>query len=82
MYIVDLLPGAERDRYLDTRAFLQSTVRPASTSGNSLPEIALPDQGLDFEATLGRIELSILGQALERAHGNKTLAADLMRLRG
>jgi glutaryl-CoA dehydrogenase len=30
MYIVDLLPAAERDRYLDTRAFLQSTVRPAS----------------------------------------------------
>ena len=30
MYIADLLPAAERDRYLDTRAFLQSTVRPAS----------------------------------------------------
>ncbi|WP_190989647.1 acyl-CoA dehydrogenase family protein [Pseudarthrobacter sulfonivorans] len=30
MYIVDLLPAAERERYLDTRAFLQSTIRPAS----------------------------------------------------
>jgi glutaryl-CoA dehydrogenase len=30
MYIVDLLPQAERERYLDIRAFLQSTVRPAS----------------------------------------------------
>lgn len=30
MYIVDLLPAAERERYLDIRAFLQSTVRQAS----------------------------------------------------
>jgi glutaryl-CoA dehydrogenase len=30
MYIVDLLPAAERERYLDIRAFLQSTIRPAS----------------------------------------------------
>ena len=55
-----------------------STVRPSTSA---LPEFALPDQGLDFEATLGRIELSILGQALERANGNKTLAADLLRLK-
>jgi len=55
-----------------------SDMRPST---GSLPEIALPDQGLDFEATLGRIELSILGQALERAHGNKTLAADMLRLK-
>lgn len=30
MYIVDLLPAAERERYLEVRAFLQSTVRQAS----------------------------------------------------
>ena len=30
MYIADLLPAAERERYLDIRAFLQSAVRPAS----------------------------------------------------
>ncbi|HEY8754226.1 MAG TPA: acyl-CoA dehydrogenase family protein, partial [Arthrobacter sp.] len=30
MYIVDLLPAAERERYMDIRAFLQSTVRQAS----------------------------------------------------
>ncbi|MFY9635417.1 MAG: acyl-CoA dehydrogenase family protein, partial [Cellulosimicrobium cellulans] len=30
MYVVDLLPAAERERYLDIRAFLQSTVRAAS----------------------------------------------------
>jgi DNA-binding NtrC family response regulator len=43
--------------------------------------IDLPDGGLDFEATMGRIELAILGQALERSRGNKTLAADLLRLK-
>lgn len=30
MYIVDLLPASERERYLDVRAFLQSSVREAS----------------------------------------------------
>ncbi|MHA7291798.1 acyl-CoA dehydrogenase family protein [Arthrobacter sp. MDT3-24] len=30
MHIVDLLPAAERERYLEVRAFLQSTVRQAS----------------------------------------------------
>ena len=30
MYIVDLLPGHEKDRYLEIREFLQASVRPAS----------------------------------------------------
>lgn len=30
MYVVDLLPASERERYLDIRAFLQSSVREAS----------------------------------------------------
>src|SRR6185295_7538737 len=39
-------------------------------------EIALPESGLDFEQTVGRIERNILEQALERAGGNKTAAAE------
>jgi transcriptional regulator with GAF, ATPase, and Fis domain len=65
---------------------LPAPAAPARTGsavpgGRPFPEIPLPDQGLDFEATLGRIELSILGQALERAKGNKTVAAELLRLK-
>lgn len=41
----------------------------------------LPDEGLDFEATIGRIELHILEQALRRTGGNKSQAAEILRLK-
>lgn len=43
--------------------------------------IAVPDEGLDFEATVGSIERRILEQALRKTNGNKTMAADLLRLK-
>lgn len=43
--------------------------------------IPLPDDGIDFEQTVGRIELHLLEQALRRTGGNKTLAADMLRLK-
>jgi transcriptional regulator with GAF, ATPase, and Fis domain len=46
-----------------------------------IPSILLPDDGLDFEQTVGRIELQLLEQALRRAGGNKTVAADILRLK-
>ncbi|MDX1981292.1 MAG: sigma 54-interacting transcriptional regulator [Bryobacteraceae bacterium] len=47
----------------------------------ALPAIQLPEEGLDFEQTVGRIELQLLEQALRRAGGNKTIAADILRLK-
>ncbi|MCC6395067.1 MAG: sigma-54-dependent Fis family transcriptional regulator [Bryobacterales bacterium] len=43
--------------------------------------VAVPDEGLDFEATIGRIELHILEQALRRTGGNKSQAAEILRLK-
>lgn len=43
--------------------------------------VALPEEGLDFETVIGRIELNLLEQALERARGNKKVAADILRLK-
>ena len=43
--------------------------------------LPLPEEGLDFEATIGRIELNLLQQALERAQGNKKAAADMLGLK-
>jgi DNA-binding NtrC family response regulator len=48
---------------------------------NAAPVIRLPDDGLDFEGTVTRIERSILEQALERSRGNKKLAAQMLRLK-
>jgi DNA-binding NtrC family response regulator len=43
--------------------------------------IAVPDQGLDFERTVGSIELNILEQALKKTRGNKKLAAEMLGLK-
>ena len=47
----------------------------------SNPFIAVPDQGLDFEQTVGTIERNILEQALKKTKGNKKLAAEMLRLK-
>jgi DNA-binding NtrC family response regulator len=59
---------------------------PAQTPSKALKTdelhvICLPEGGLDFEAVIGRIELNLLEQALERARGNKKLAADMLGLK-
>jgi DNA-binding NtrC family response regulator len=51
---------------------------PAAGVGAS---ITLPEEGLDFERTVGTIERSILEQALRKTGGNKKRAADMLRLK-
>jgi DNA-binding NtrC family response regulator len=50
-------------------------------NGAAHPVIAVPDQGLDFERTVGSIELNILEQALRKTRGNKKLAAEMLGLK-
>jgi DNA-binding NtrC family response regulator len=50
-------------------------------NGGAHPVIAVPDQGLDFERTVGSIELNILEQALRKTRGNKKLAAEMLGLK-
>ncbi len=57
-------------------------LRPAHASaaiaGRAIP---IPDSGLNFDETIGNIERQILVEALRRANGNKTAAADLLGLK-
>lgn len=53
--------------------------KPVALTSESF--IPLPDDGIDFEATISQIELNLLEQALRRANGNKKLAADMLRLK-
>lgn len=46
----------------------------------SVPAGRLPEEGLDYAETLREFERIILQQALSKAQGNKTLAADMLRL--
>lgn len=43
--------------------------------------VSLPESGLDFEQVIGRIELNLLEQALQRANGNKKAAAGILGLK-
>ncbi len=72
-----VLSGERRDLYpSDFPLPMQPKPAPAHT-----PSIRLPDDGLDFERTVGRIERSILEQALARTSGNKKAAAEMLRLK-
>ncbi len=52
------------------------TAEPAAT-----PFVLVPDDGLDFDQTVGQIARSIIEQALSKTKGNKKLAADMLRLK-
>ncbi|MCW5980314.1 MAG: sigma-54-dependent Fis family transcriptional regulator [Bryobacteraceae bacterium] len=54
---------------------------PKTLVTTATPVVAVPDDGLDFEAMVGGIEKAILEQALRKTGGNKKQAADMLRLK-
>jgi DNA-binding NtrC family response regulator len=60
---------------------LPPRTHPVALQPGTQSFIALPDQGLDFERTVGSIELNILEQALKKTGGNKKLAAEMLGLK-
>ena len=56
--------------------------RPKLETGTplGLPTQDFPADGIDFTETLRQFERAILYEALSRAQGNKTLAADMLRM--
>lgn len=61
---------------------LPSALPAKRTTGNlALTSIPVPDDGLDFEATVSRIERDLLEQALRKTNGNKKMAADMLRMK-
>jgi len=65
------------DFALDTSGLRSAIGNPPARN----PVISLPDQGMDYEQTLARIERSILEQALRKTGGNKKAAADMLGLK-
>ncbi|HYL73461.1 MAG TPA: sigma-54 dependent transcriptional regulator [Bryobacteraceae bacterium] len=60
---------------------LPARQHPIVFPGGAQAFIPLPDHGLDFERTVGSIELNILEQALKKTGGNKKLAAAMLGLK-
>jgi len=46
----------------------------------SSPNVSLPSEGICFRTAVSRFENELITQALQRTHGNKNKAADLLRL--
>ncbi|MBV9264978.1 MAG: sigma-54-dependent Fis family transcriptional regulator [Acidobacteriaceae bacterium] len=66
---------------------LDHTTTPAAVSqdGNIVDTVPgsqkeFPEEGLDFTETLRQFERAILQEAMSRAQGNKTVAADMLKL--
>jgi len=73
--------SGDRETLLPGDFPLPSPAQWKAMSVSTPPPIRLPDEGLDFEQTIGRIERSILEQALKKSGGNKKQAAELLRLK-
>ena len=48
---------------------------------STLQSIAVSENGLNFEQTVGRIERQMIEEALRKSHGNKTVAAGMLGLK-
>jgi len=71
----------ERAVALSTGGAINATDLPAyllAGGERSQPELLLPDDGLDLEAYLERIRAEMMRQALERAGGVQTQAAEIL----
>ncbi|HXG51848.1 MAG TPA: sigma 54-interacting transcriptional regulator [candidate division Zixibacteria bacterium] len=55
-------------------------LQPAARRSAAAAEVSLPDEGVDLDGVLESIENGFIRQALERSRGNKTAAAELLRL--
>jgi two-component system, NtrC family, response regulator AtoC len=60
---------------------LPPDIQQASEPGDLIPGLALPDDGLDFDAFISRIEHEVIRRALERTGGNKAAAASVLNLK-
>ncbi len=45
------------------------------------PPAIIPEGGLDFDLAVGNFQRSLIEQAIQKSGGNKTLAADLLRMK-
>jgi len=74
-----VLAGDRSDLYSGDFPMPPAALRPVVST--PLTAFHMPDDGLDFERTVSRIERSILDQALQKTGGNKKQAAEMLRLK-
>jgi two-component system, NtrC family, response regulator PilR len=70
---VEALPSRIRDHF-------QATVDQSSTNGNGHTHSILPDDGIDLEQHIQKVERSFLLAAMERSGGVRTRAAETLKM--
>jgi transcriptional regulator with PAS, ATPase and Fis domain len=54
---------------------------PSRKAAAPAPQVSIPMDGMDYQEALETFELNLITQAITRTRGNKTAAADLLRLK-
>jgi transcriptional regulator with PAS, ATPase and Fis domain len=76
----------ERLVVLNENGIIRTDDLPDYVINNSVPQhqssarMTLPEQGVDLDGVLERIENGFIEQALQQSRGNKTIAAELLKL--
>jgi transcriptional regulator with PAS, ATPase and Fis domain len=55
-------------------------IHNATPQHQTIAQVSLPSEGVDLDAFLEKIEDGFIQQALQRSRGNKTIAAELLKL--
>jgi DNA-binding NtrC family response regulator len=59
---------------------LPEDVRLRRSTGNALPSLAIPDEGVNFTSIVSKVERDLILRCLEKTGGNKRQAARLLNL--
>jgi two-component system, NtrC family, response regulator AtoC len=62
-------------------ADLPPDIPQSAEAAEMFPGLALPDDGLDFDLFIARVEREVIRRALERTGGNKAAAAQVLNLK-
>jgi len=73
-------PDPARDEDTATNGRKAPSTAPAAPTGLDADRVVLPEDGIDLRAFVERIEHRLIDQALERTGGNRSKAAQLLRL--
>ena len=72
--------SGDRERLYPSDFSLNESGRQPAGQPIHIPSQTVPDEGLNYTEALRQFELAILQQAMSKAQGNKTLAADILQL--
>ncbi len=78
--LIERLVVLAEDKIIHAADLPDYVLNNSAPQHQNTPRVCLPEQGVDLDAVLEGIENGFIKQALERSRGNKTAAAELLKL--